>query len=778
MLAVHAQQQSIERWRLKIGGVVQGVGFRPFVYAAAQAFDLKGFVGNESGGVFVEIEGAQSNLAEFLDKLENHAPPLSRVSSVEKHEITPLFETEFRIVESVGIERENTFVSPDSDVCDRCLREMFDKENRRYLYPFINCTDCGVRFTIQKNIPYDRAQTTMSVFEMCESCRAEYENPLDRRFHAQPIGCWNCGCRLSFIREHLSFISEGVDAVIAAQRVLSDGQIAAIKGVGGFHLACDAANNAAVSVLRERKNRVEKPFAVMAKDLATAKRFVEISDAEAELLESRAKPIVLLKKLNTEILSDLIAPGNRNIGVMLPYSPLHYLLFHQLSDIAPPSVLVLTSGNFAGEPIIKDNEVAFEKLSKLADAFLLHDREIFVQCDDSVVRIVDDNELPVRRSRGFAPFPIDLPFRFSKPILAVGGELKNTFALADKDFVVMSPHLGDMENLETLQAFEHCLTQMKRLFRVEPEIVVGDLHPNYLASNWAQKNLSEIAAPNAKFVRVQHHHAHIAAVMAENQILPAEKVIGFAFDGTGYGNDAAIWGGEVLVASYGEFSRRAHLEYVNLTGGDAAIKKPYRVALGYLHHAGIDFDDRLPPVKLCSPHELKILRQTLERGFNSIKTSSIGRLFDAVSSLANVCHTISYEAQAAIEFEAALDDTIEDAYEFELLKGEPQQISFKNLLRQIVQDAREKVAVSIISAKFHNAVADLICRLALDLRSKENINKIALSGGTFQNAALLQKTSKRLRGNDFEVLTHSKVPPNDGGLALGQAVIANFLEGN
>lgn len=776
MQAVYAQTNLIERWRLKISGAVQGVGFRPFVYAAAQTLELKGFVGNDGGGVFVEVEGEKENLAAFLRLLKTDAPPLALVSRVEKAEIAPVNESGFRIVESVEKRRENTFVAPDTSVCADCLREMFDPANRRYLHPFINCTNCGVRFTIQKDIPYDRPNTTMSVFEMCDSCLSEYENPRDRRFHAQPIGCRDCGARISFVKNPSSPIVENFDALIETQRHLRDGLIVAIKGVGGFHLACDAKNDAAVSLLRARKMRVEKPFAVMAKDLAAAREFAEIGDAEADLLESRAKPIVLLKKLDAKVLSEAIAPGNPNVGAMLPYSPLHHLLFHQFDgEPAPPRILLMTSANFADEPIVKDNRAALEKLPKLADAFLLHDREIYVQCDDSVMRIVDGKELAVRRSRGFAPFPIELPFRFSKPILAVGGELKSTFALAANDFCVMSPHLGDMENLETLAAFENCLAQMKRLFRIEPEIVAGDLHPNYLSTNWAQKNLARIAAPNARFVRVQHHHAHIAAVMAENQILPAEKVIGFAFDGTGYGTDAAIWGGEVLIASYGEFERRAHLEYVNLPGGDQAIKKPYRLALAYLHHAGIEFAHDLPPVAACPPQELKILRQTLERGFNQFQTSSIGRLFDAVSSLVGVRHKITYEAQAAIEFEALLDETIEDAYRFELTAGVPARISFKNVLRRIVEDVRAGATISIISAKFHNAVADLICRLAFDLRKSENINKIALSGGAFQNARLLRKTLQRLRAADFEVLTHSKVPPNDGGLALGQAAVANFL---
>lgn len=778
MLLTLDQQNPIKRLRLKVSGVVQGVGFRPFVYSAARKLNLRGFVGNESGGVFIEIEGAERNLSGFLFELKDSAPPLARISKVEEIEIAPVFETDFRIVESNGKKGENTFVSPDVSVCNDCLGEMFDPNNRRYLYPFINCTNCGTRFTIQTSVPYDRPNTTMNVFEMCKMCRSEYENPRDRRFHAQPISCWDCGVQAWFKTvnsQQLKVNSEKINPLIAAQKHLKANQIVAVKGIGGFHLAGNAKSDWAVSLLRERKNRIEKPFAVMAKDVATVGEFAEISHAEAKLLESREKPIVLLKKQKTNILSSLVAPENQNVGVMLPYSPLHHLLFYQFdNEDAPLDVLLMTSGNFANEPIIKENAEALRKLPALADAFLLHNREIYVQCDDSVVQIVDKKQLPFRRSRGFAPFPVELPFELSKKILAIGGELKNTFALAKNNFVVMSPHLGDMENLETLDAFQNCLKQMTRLFQIEPEIVVGDLHPAYLSTNWTQNNLAEIARPNASFVRVQHHHAHIAAVMAENGVSPGETVVGFAFDGTGYGTDGAIWGGEVLLANYREFKRKAQLEYVGLPGGDAAIKKPYRTALAYLHHAGISFDAALSPVTACPPNELKILQRTFETDFNLVPTSSMGRLFDAVASIAGGRQTVSYEAQAAIEFEASLDDTVIDAYEFDLLAGEPQQISAKNLINQVIADVRNQIDVSIISAKFHNAVADLICRLAIICRASEKINKIALSGGTFQNAALLRATLKRLRAADFEILTHTKVPPNDGGLALGQAVIANF----
>lgn len=817
MLSELHKMPAWQRLRVEIRGVVQGVGFRPFVFAAAKRFDLKGFVGNKSGGVFIEVEGEEKNLREFQRLLCENAPPLAYITAIDSREIAPQFSDDFYIAESENRASENTLVSPDVSVCKDCLRELFDKNDRRFRYPFINCTNCGTRFTITKDIPYDRPNTTMTVFKMCELCQSEYDNPLNRRFHAQPNACAECGPAIWFVgkNDEKIFLE---DAISATQNALLNGEIVAVKGIGGFHLACDAASDAALRKLRERKGRVDKPFAVMCKDLETANNLAKISDAERAILTSKERPIVLLLKKRANDLSELVAPNNRFLGVMLPYSPLHYLLFDENLG-----VLVMTSGNFSSEPIVTENAEALEKLSFLADAFLLHDREIFVPCDDSVVRILAKententekkskpqintdkhgyfqhysensvypvenstgnsvrsvaksfHELPIRRSRGYAPFPVELPFKLP-PILAVGGELKATFCLAEDEFAFMSQHIGDMENLETLRAFEKSIGQMRKLFRIEPEIVAFDKHPNYLSARWAKDNSARIFQPETRLVAVQHHHAHIASAMAENNFDGAEKVIGFAFDGTGYGDDGAIWGGEVLLADYRGFERAAHLRYFPLAGGDASVKKPYRVALAHLWQAGIDWNKNLPCVAACSETERKILLKQFENNFNVVPTSSFGRLFDAVASLAGVRQTITYEAQGAIEFEALLDETVSDAYDFDLIEGEPIQIDCAKLISKVVKDVSAQVSTAVISAKFNNSVAGLILRLALKFRMRENLNRVALSGGCFQNVALLKASLRRLRENDFEVFTHRQVPPNDGGLALGQSAIAGFRQ--
>ena len=817
-----------QRLRMSIRGVVQGVGFRPFVYTCAKSCDLSGSVGNESGGVFVEVEGLEKNLINFQKLLRQNAPPLSHIISIEIEEIPPNNETDFRIVESQTKKSESTLISPDVSICEDCLGELFEENDRRFRYPFINCTSCGTRFTIIRDIPYDRPNTTMSVFEMCELCQSEYNNPLSRRFHAQPNACQSCGPKVWFFSKKEKEIYDE-DAILATQKVLTENGIVAVKGIGGFHLSCDARCDAALLILRERKGRVDKPFAVMCRDLKTAESLAEISDAEKVLLTGKERPIVLLRKKRDAEISELVAPNNLLLGVMLPYSPLHYLLLNSTSEkFRNLDVLVMTSGNFSNEPIVKDNVEALEKLSLLADAFLLHDRDIFVPCDDSVVRVFEEDlatedteeaerknktkknypqmntdehgffqsnfenpiknfsvnsvrsvansfhELPIRRSRGYAPFPVQLPFKVP-PVLAVGGELKATFCVAKDEFAFMSQHIGDMENLETLRAFEKSVGQMRKLFRIEPEIVAFDKHPNYLSARWAKESLTRIFQPETKLVAVQHHHAHIASVMAENGFGGAERVIGFAFDGTGYGDDGAIWGGEVLLADYQSFERVAQLRYFPLAGGDTSVRKPYRAALAQLWQAGINWNAQLSCVAACPEIERKILLKQFENNFNAIPTSSFGRLFDAVASLAGVRQTVTYEAQAAIEFEALLDEKVSEAYEFDLVESEKRtQIDCANLISEVAKDVLAQVSIGAISAKFNNAAADVILRLALKFRARENLNRVALSGGCFQNVALLRASIRRLRENNFEVLAHRQVPPNDGGLALGQAVIAGF----
>ncbi len=754
----------VERQRLTVTGVVQGVGFRPFVYTLAQRYKLAGFVGNDSGGVFIEIEGPGESIARFRESLATEPPPLAHIEEITADSLQPRGESQFTIVHSNRQEEANTLISPDVCVCDDCLQETLNPLNRRYRYPFTNCTNCGPRFTIIQDIPYDRPLTTMANFTMCEDCQAEYDDPLDRRFHAQPNACRICGPEVWLSPTAGKDNSlRGDEAIQATQSLLADGKIAGIKGLGGFHLACDATDDKALELLRDRKGRVDKPFAVMALDLETVGEFATASDAELVLLSSLERPIVLLKKRVKSVVSDLVAPGNRLIGAMLPYTPLHYLLLIGIPLQLP--VLVMTSGNYSDEPIVKDNDEATERLGKLADAFLFHNRDIEARCDDSVIRVWRGTELPVRRSRGYAPFPVQLPATVP-PILAVGGELKSTFCLAAEQHAFMSQHIGDMENLETLEAFETAVKHFKHVFRLEPELVACDMHPRYLSTRWAQGQETPV-------VQIQHHHAHIAAVLAENQIPAGQPVIGFSFDGTGYGQDGAIWGGEILVGDYQEFERVAHLKYAPLPGGDTAIKRPYRLALAYLWSVGEDWDERLAPVRASTETERTVLRRQLEVGINTVPTSSMGRLFDVVASLTGIRHTITYEAQAAIELESMADPGEVGSYGF-ALSGDV--IDLQSVILSVVRDVFASESASVISARFHNSVADLIRQISVYQREQTGISQVALSGGVFQNVTLLEKSVRLLEEANFDVLIHRKVPPNDGGLALGQAMIAAHTE--
>ena len=757
------------RRRLTITGVVQGVGFRPFIYGLAQRHALAGHVGNNSGGVFIEIEGPPSVLDAFQHDILAEAPPLAHIESITATDIPPSGEAGFVIVHSESSALASTLLSPDVCVCDDCLRETLDPGDRRYRYPFTNCTNCGPRFTIIRDIPYDRPLTSMSVFKMCPQCQSEYDDPLNRRFHAQPNACPVCGPHvwLEMAGGAGEVVAERDDALAAVQQLLAAGKILAIKGLGGFHLACDAANDSALALLRERKDRVGKPFAVMARDLQTIRQFAELCDEEIALLTSKERPIVLLKKKESDPLSQLVAPGNPLIGVMLPYTPLHQVLLNDIEFRV--AALVMTSGNFSDEPIVRQNESARRRLSHLADAFLMHNRDIVARSDDSVIRVWRGQELPVRRSRGYAPFPVRLLFKVP-PLLAVGGELKATFCLAQDQFAYLSQHIGDMENLETLAAFESAVRHFEHIFRVEPNLVACDMHPNYLSTRWALEQ--ETQKP---VIQVQHHHAHIAAVMAEHQLPGDRPLIAFSFDGTGYGSDGAIWGGEVLIADYRGFERTAHLKYVPLPGGDTAIKRPYRLALAHLWDAGIDWDERLAPVRACPAAERAVLKRQLETNLNTVPTSSMGRLFDAVASLGGVRQVVTYEAQAAIELEALAAACETSAYQFAY---DGSQFDAAPLINAVAVDALGGVSPHVISARFHNAVAELIIKISLDLRRKTGLNQVALSGGVFQNVTLLESAVQRLEGAGFEVFVHRKVPPNDGGLALGQATIAaaNFVE--
>jgi hydrogenase maturation protein HypF len=754
----------LQRRRLVVGGIVQGVGFRPFVFALARDHGLTGFVGNDSAGVFIEVQGTPSALGAFQRQLASSAPPLAQIESVTVEELPIQPEQTFEIVASALQPGASTPISPDIATCDDCLRELFAPTDRRYRYPFINCTHCGPRFTIIRDIPYDRPLTTMSAFPMCPACAAEYHDPTNRRFHAQPNACPECGPIVSFVGPGNSQEARGDEALSLARRALDNGLIVAIKGIGGFHLACDGTDDQTVRRLRDRKGRIDKPFALMMQNLEVVRRYATVDEEEARLLSTRERPIVLLKRrvVSEAIpLSPQVAPGNDYLGIMLPYTPLHHLLM----DERP---LILTSGNLSDEPIVKDNDAALRNLAPLADAFLLHDRDIHVVCDDSVVRVFAGQEYPIRRSRGYAPMPVPLPRRVPT-VLAVGGELKATFCLTRGHHAYLSQHVGDMENLETLRAFEQGFAHFQALFRATPERIVCDAHPGYLSSRWA----AEFALTNnLPLQRVQHHHAHIAAVMADHGLDGSQPVIGFSFDGTGYGTDGGIWGGEVMLATYASFQRVAHLKNVPLPGGDASIKRPYRAALAHLWAAGMPWQADWPCVAACSAVERRVLLRQLEDNVQCVPTSSMGRFFDAVAALLGIRQVITYEAQGSIEMEAIAASETNEAYTFSCSAGEPIAIDPGDVLRGIAADLEQHLPVAMIAAKFHRGVAELIAQLAVRLREGTGLGTVALSGGVFQNGLLLRLSLEELQAAGFEVLIHHRVPANDGGLALGQAAIA------
>ncbi|MEV6021402.1 carbamoyltransferase HypF [Streptomyces sp. NPDC051997] len=774
-----------ERRHVTVTGVVQGVGFRPFVYTLARELGLTGWVTNNARGVEAEVEGPADAVAEFCARIGTRPPPLAVVESVE-HEAVPLEVegSEFTIRPSTA-GPGRTLVSPDTATCDACLSELADPADRRYRHPFITCTHCGPRFTIVTSLPYDRDSTTMAGFPMCDDCAREYTDPADRRFHAQPIACPACGPRLTLRTgaDDPGELRDG-DALAEARRLLAEGAVVAVKGIGGYHLACDAGDPAAVRTLRKRKNRGGKPFAVLAGSLDTVRRLAHVGPEERELLLGPRKPVVLLRRraeAGDEIAAG-VAPGSPDLGVMLPYTPLHRLLLGLPGDPPGPAVLVMTSGNRSGEPIVTDDAEALTRLAGLADAWLGHDRPVHVPCDDSVVRVCAGAELPVRRSRGYAPFPVALPVPVL-PALAVGGDLKNTFCAGDGRYAWLSAHVGDMDDLATLSAFERATGHLTDLTGVAPRLLVADRHPGYRSTQWARR---AAAARGLPLRQVQHHHAHVASAMAEHGLDGSSPVIGVAFDGTGYGDDGAVWGGEVLLADYDGYRRFAHLGYVPLPGGDAAVRNPYRMALSHLRAAGLPWHDDLPCAAAATPEERRLLQRQLERGLHCVPTSSMGRLFDAVSSLAGVCHRVEYEAQAAMELEnAALadlsgtlaDDERDDAYRFMLRAvrqdpGAPIVADPAPVLAAAVADVRAGVAAGAVARRFHRAVTDLVLEVCAVARRRTGIGTVALSGGVFCNALLTEGCGAVLERDGFTVLRHHRVPPNDGGLALGQLAVA------
>ena len=836
----------LRRQALVVRGVVQGVGFRPFVYRLAHEESLSGFIGNDTDGVTIEIEGPSASLDSFRGRLRSEAPPLARIDSVAVREVEPTSETGFRIVASEVLGRVSTGIPADAATCPDCLRELLSPADRRYRYPFLNCTNCGPRYTITRRIPYDRPQTSMAHFKMCTACQAEYDDPANRRFHAQPNACWICGPQLSLVSADGRPLSDEIPGVPSILRssaewvgvrrdpsgenptilkghdlsraaiapdfsvkgtgfspyinpaemnralapeghssdgspypveqtidLLLNGRILAIKGIGGFHLSVDATSESAVLRLRRRKHRYGKPLAVMVRDLEAARVLCDLSVAEEKLLTTPARPIVLVRKRDVSPIAPSVAPGIPWLGLFLPYAPLHHLLFAD----ARLQALVMTSANLTEEPIAIDNDEARARLGAIADAFLMHNREILQRCDDSVTAIVDNAPQLIRRARGFVPLGVPLPFD-APPLLAVGGHLKNVFALARGRFAYQSQHLGDLENLTGLNFFRESLDHLMRTFEIEPETVVHDLHPGYLSTEWAKQWAAE---RNLRLIAVQHHHAHIAACMAEHGI--ESETIGLSLDGTGYGLDGRIWGGEVLISTLSSFQRFAHLDYVPMPGGEAAIREPWRMALGHLHHAGFNIESpEILNLVGAKQTDARVLRRMIERQVNTPLTSSCGRLFDAVAAVVLARATVDYDAQAAIELEGlAVDEPYETSdpsgYELELLEGdwparEPAKISATPLWNGLIRDLGTGVAKPRIAARFHAAVASAFIRAAIEARSATGIKQVALSGGCMHNRRLASLLRTGLEVEGFKVFQHRNVSPGDGGLSYGQAAIA------
>lgn len=756
---------------IQVRGTVQGVGFRPFVYRLAERHGLRGWVSNRSGDVQIVVQGVSNSVDSFLGDLQVEAPALAHIESVAVRRGPAVQQPEFEIRSSRATAHDAQPVPPDTATCDDCLCELFDPTNRRYRYPFINCTNCGPRFTIVEGVPYDRPRTTMAGFQMCSACQCEYEDPLDRRFHAQPIACAQCGPRVNLL-DAAGALQNFSDPITAAAERLSDGAIVAVKGVGGFHLAVNAYREDAVPRLRARKYREERPLALMASDVATIRAICHVNKHEEELLTGSQRPIVLLTcREESSRLAPSVAPGHRDLGIMLPYSPLHHLLLSglkALGDAMP--LIVLTSGNLTDEPIAFEDDEALERLKAIADFFLTHDRVIRTRCDDSVTRCVDGREIVIRRSRGYAPQPIATPFEFPEPVLACGAHLKNTFCLGKDRHALMSHHIGNLENYPALRSFADGIEHFKRLFDTQPAVVAHDLHPDYLATMYAHD------LEGVRLIGVQHHHAHIASVLVENRL--SGPVIGVAMDGTGLGLDGRIWGAEFLIADFSEFTRAAHLDYVPLPGGEQAIREPWRMAAFYLRRVFGDqfLDLNVPVVEELDRNKWRVLQQMIEQDVNCPLASSMGRLFDAIASIATGRISVAYEGQAAIELEMLADPTIQDAYDFSLTARQttdrPMQIEPYRVMQSVVDDLQRGESVATVSGRFHNSVANMIARVCGCLRSEHKIEQVALSGGVFQNALLLTRTVTQLRTKGFEVYTNNKVPPNDGGISLGQAAIA------
>ena len=747
---------------IEIRGVVQGVGFRPWVYRLATEQGLGGHVRNDGSGVTIEAFGPAAALDLFVLRLETSPPQAAMVGQLRSWDIPAAPIDVFSIVQSEEARERRVSIPPDLPVCAQCLDELFDSSNRRYRYPFTNCTNCGPRFTIARDIPYDRSATTMATFRMCDACQREYEDVTNRRFHAQPNACATCGPQLTVI--DTGGDKAPADPIARVTAALAAGRIAAIKGLGGFHLACDATSSSAVQRLRERKRRDEKPFAVMVADVAQASTIAHLNESEQSLLTSTERPIVVARRRTHSHLAPEVAPGNPLVGVMLPYTPLHHLL---LREIGIP--LVMTSGNVSEEPLAYRNDEALARLAGIADVFLMHDRSIETRCDDSVVREIAGSPVVLRRSRGYVPRGVSVTSRFSLPVLACGGLLKNTFCFGIDDAAYFGPHIGDLENLETYRSFEESIARMQRFLNVEPAVVAHDLHPDYMSTRYAQQRQGVITIP------VQHHHAHVVSAMTEHRL--AGPVIGVAYDGSGYGPDSTAWGGEVLVARHATFERVATLRPIALPGGDAAIRHPWRVALALLDDAyggrapldSLSFFSRIPD------RDVRVVRQMLATRFRSPLAHGAGRYFDGIGSLVLQRSHSSYEGQIALEWEGVADPHERGRYGYELdCTGSVWVIDLRAMVRGAVGDLLGGVAVPAISARFHNTLADATAeavRLAADAHG--NL-PVVLTGGCFQNARLASTVAGAL-ASQLTVHQHRDVPPGDGGLALGQAVVAEAM---
>ena len=755
--------------RVLIQGIVQGVGFRPTAYGYAKKYGLTGWILNSAHGVEIEVHGEPQKLDGFLRELRENPPRMAQIDTFQVTNAPTQAFSSFEIIESRDDPSEFLPVSPDLNICPDCQRELFDPTDHRYLYPFINCTNCGPRFSIVSGIPYDRPNTSMSAFPLCPDCANEYHDPSNRRFHAQPVACPVCGPHI-WLQVGRDVLSEKEDALRAAREMIKDGKILAVKGLGGFHLVCDANNAKAVEELRHRKRRSGKPFAVMSFDLGTINEYCWIGPEEKTLLKSAQAPIVLLELTEKgQNLAKIVAPDQNTLGFMLPYTPLHYLLLEK--KLGYPEVLVMTSANLSEEPIVTENEEALEKLVHIADAYLMHNRPIETRIDDSVVSTFRGQVYFNRRARGYAPNPVRLPFQ-APPSLATGTHLKNTFTIGRDHYAFVSHHIGDLDNQETWAAYTQAIEHYKEIFRIRPEMVACDLHPDYMATRYAALSTRGSKIP---LIPVQHHHAHICSCLADNGWNSSEPVIGLSFDGTGYGPDNTIWGGEILLASYHDYQRRFHLEYVPLPGGEASIKKPARLALGYLASlALLDKAEGLAPLVYLSEVEQQVVVNQTQTGFNSPLTSSMGRLFDAVAALIGLYQEISYEAQNAIRLEAIADPDTQDAYDLPLEKD---QILLQPLFRAIIEELKNGSQPEVISAKFHNGIVKMALTAAEQLRKESGVNVVALSGGVWQNKLLLQKTVPALEKAGFTPLWHHQVPTNDGGVSLGQLVSALFQSG-